>query len=414
MTAARALFLGALAGGLALGCAPAPGAPAGEPCDVAPDLDEEECAAVHALELPAELPPARGNAKGDDPGAVDLGFAMFYDARFSANQQIRCATCHQPERKFHDGLPTGVGLQPLARNSPSLLDVARYRALFWDGRADSLWSQALGPLQSPAEMGLTLLEIAHRVEKSYQAEYEAVFGPLPPLADAARFPEKGGPGDEEWGAMAEADRQAILLVAANTGKALDAYQRKLAAGRAPLDAFLAGDAGALGEAEQRGLVVFVRAGCADCHSGPLLSDEGYHNLGLPTLDGQAPDTGREAGIAALLADPFSAQGPFWDGPRPDPPAPATEADTGAFRTPSLRNVALSAPYGHDGRFKTLREVVDFHLKGGGIGEPGVVGTVDARLEAHALTAAEEDDLLAFLGALTGEYPKPPWNNWPDK
>lgn len=396
----------------ALGAAACEQAP--EPCDVAPELDHEECTIVHAFELPEALPPARGNAKGDDPGAASLGFEVFYDARFSSNQDIRCATCHLPERKFHDGAPTAAGLLPIPRNTPTLLDVARYGALFWDGRADSLWSQALGPLQSPAEMGLTLLGIAHRIGKSYASEYEAVFGPLPPLDDEARFPPAGGPGDPAWESMAEADREAIFVVAANTGKALDAYQRKLAAGRAPLDSFLAGDDAALTPSQRRGLTVFVNVGCADCHSGPLLSDEAYHNLGLPALDGQALDTGRAAGIAALLADPFNAQGPYWDGPRPEPPAPATEADIGAFRTPSLRNVALSAPFGHDGRFATLREAVDFHLRGGGRGEPGVPGTVDALLTARTLSTADEDDLLSFLDALTGEYPPPPWNNWPDK
>jgi len=385
-----------------------------EPCDLVADLDQDECDLVHAMELPSSLPPARGNAVGDDPDAALLGFGMFYDARFSSNQNVRCATCHAPERQFHDGKPTSVGISPLTRNSPTLLDAARYSTLLWDGRADSVWSQALIPLQNPAEMDYTLLEIAHRVAKSYKDRYEAVFGPLPPLGDTARFPPEGGPGDPAWEAMTDEDRAAIYLVAANTGKAFEAYQRKVAAGPAPLDRFLSGDPTALTESEQRGLVTFVRAGCADCHSGPLLSDEAFHDLGLPTLDGQAPDLGRETGLAGLLADPFNAQGPYWDGPRPEPPAAATAADTGAFRTPSLRNVALSAPYGHDGRFATLRDVVDFHLRGGGRGEAGVVGTIDAGLKERMLSDTEKDDLLAFLAALTGEPPAPPWNNWPDK
>lgn len=385
-----------------------------EPCDLAPDLDQEECATIRAFELPASLPPARGNAWGDDPGAAQLGFAMFYDIRFSSGQTVRCATCHLPERSFHDGKPTGKGLAELSRNTPTVLDAARYRALLWDGRADSLWSQALVPLQNPAEMGFTLLELAHRVADSYDNEYTSVFGPLPPLDDAARFPAEGGPGDPTFEAMSEPDRDAILRVAANAGKAFEAYQRKLATGPAPLDRFLAGEEHALTPAQQRGLAVFVRAGCAGCHSGPLLSDEAFHDLGLPAREGESPDLGRAAGIPELLAGPFSSQGPYWDGPRPEPPVPATAADVGAFRTPSLRNVALSAPYGHDGRFATLRDVVDFHLRGGGRGEPGVLGTVDARLEEQALPAAEEDALLSFLEALTGEYPEPPWNNWPDK
>jgi cytochrome c peroxidase len=382
-------------------------------CDAAPELDAEECAVAHAFELSAELPPARGNAKGDDLGAAQLGLAMFFDARFSSNQSVRCATCHLPERDFQDGLPTSTGLAQLTRNTPALFDVARLRAQFWDGRADSLWSQAVFPLESPVEMGLTRIEIAQRLFKSYESEYEVVFGPLPGMDDAARFPPEGGPGDAAWEAMEPADRDAVNLVVANAGKALDAYQRKLAAGRAPLDRFLAGEVDALLPAQRRGLVTFLRAGCAGCHSGPLLSDETYGNIGLPTLPGQTPDRGRADGIPVLLANPFNADGPYWDGPRAELPPPATESDVGTFRTPPLRNVALSAPYGHDGRFATLREVVDLHLRGGGLGDPAVLGTVDPRLVPHELTSTELDDLLAFLEALNGEYPRPPWANWPD-
>ena len=384
------------------------------PCDLLPDLDAESCVALRALELPADLPPARGNAVGDDPGAVALGFAIFYDARFSSNQNIRCATCHQPEKSFHDGRPTAIGLAPMTRRTPTLLNTARLVWQFWDGRADSSWAQAIGPFENAKEMGFTRLEIAHRVAKSYRAEYETVFGPLPPLADAARFPPRGAPGDLAYDSMTEADRLAVDRLAANVGKSIDAYERKIAAGRAPLDAFLAGDRAALTVAEQRGLVVFFRAGCVSCHSGPTLSDDAFHDLGLPTPEGAEPDPGRERGLALLAADPFNAQGPHWDGPRPAPPPEPVAADLGAFRTPSLRNVALAAPYGHDGRFATLRDAVDFHLRGGGRGEARVVGVVDARIQPRALTVADEDDLLRFLEALNGTYPPLPFSTWPDR
>jgi cytochrome c peroxidase len=384
------------------------------PCEILPELDAEACVTLRALELPAELPPARGNAVGDDPRAVALGFAIFYDARFSSNQGVRCATCHLPERSFQDGRPTAIGLAPLTRKTPSLLNTARLVWQFWDGRADSAWSQALGPLESPREMDFTRLEIAHRVAQSYRKGYEDLFGPLPPLDDAARFPPRGAPGDPAFDGMAQADRDAVDRIAANVGKSLDAYERKLAAGRAPLDAFLAGDPSALDAAERRGLVVFFRAGCVACHAGPTLSDDAFHDLGLPTPAGAADDRGREAGLALLAADRFNAQGPHWDGPRPAPPPAPTAADRGAFRTPSLRNVALAAPYGHDGRFATLRDAVDFHLRGGGLGDARVVGAVDVRLQPHALSAADEDDLLRFLDALTGQYPPLPYSTWPDR
>lgn len=407
--ATKALLGSALMAMLIAGCSSSEVAE----CDLSPELSAQECDTAHGLLL-GELPAARGNAVGDDPGAAQLGFAMFYDARFSSNQNVRCATCHQPERRFGDGMPTSTGLATLARNAPTLLNAARYSTLHWDGRADSVWSQALLPLQSPLEMDYSLLELAHRINKSYSDKYQTVFGALPPLAQSVRFPEAGGPGEPAWDNMEEADREAILQLAANVGKAFEAYERKLVSGPAPLDDFLGGDKTALSLAEQRGLVVFLRAGCADCHGGPLLSDEGFHNLGQEPKEGQSPDLGRGSSLAALAADPFSSQGAYWDGPRPEPPPAATDADIGAFRTPSLRNVALSAPYGHDGRFATLRDVVDFHLQGGGKGALGAVGTVDAQLRAVTLSASSEDDLLAFLGSLTGEPPAPPWNNWPDK
>jgi cytochrome c peroxidase len=401
-----------LAGAALLGAAALPACRA--PCELLPDLDADACALVRALELPAALPAARGNDHGDALAAAHLGFGIFFDARFSSNQMIRCATCHAPERHFQDDRLTGKGLGELTRNTPTILDAAWMKSQFWDGRADSLWSQALYPLENPKEMDFTRLELAHRVAQSYRADYEAVFGPLPPLDDAARFPARGAPGLPAWEAMAQADRDAVDVVAASVGKALEAYQRQAAAGRAPLDRFLAGDAAALGAAAQRGLVTFVKAGCVVCHAGPTLSDERFHDLGLPTPAGATPDRGRADGIATLLASPFNAAGPHWDGPRPPLPAPAGAADLGAFRTSPLRNVALSAPYGHDGRFATLREVVDFHLRGGGRGDARALGSVDPLLAPHPLSAADEDDLLAFLAALTGDPPLPPWNDWPDR
>jgi cytochrome c peroxidase len=383
-------------------------------CALVPELDAGECAAVQALLLPPDLPPARGNAHGDDPGAAQLGFAIFYDARFSSNQNLRCATCHPPERRFQDGIPTAKGLGPLPRNTPTLLNAARYTWLFWDGRADSIWAQALTPLENPAEMGFTRLALAHRIAMSYRASYEAVFGPLPALDDLARFPESGAPGDPAFDQMAPADREEVNRLTANVGKAFEAYQRKLATGPAPLDRFLAGDPAALTAAQRRGLIVFVRAGCIGCHAGPLLSDQQFHDLGVPTLPGATPDRGRAEGLERLAADPFNAQGPYRDGPRPEPPSTPTPADVGAFRTQSLRNVARSAPYGHDGRFATLREMVDFHLAGGGRGAPGVLGTVDALLQRRALLTADEDDLLSLFDALNGSLPLPPWNDWPDR
>ena len=367
------------------------------------------------MALPAALPPARGNAKGDDANAAALGFAIFFDARFSRGETVRCATCHSPEKRFADGKPTSTGLARGTRHSPTLFNAARMRSPFWDGRADSLWSQPLVAFENPLEMDFTRLEVAHAVALLHPADYERVFGALPPLAAAGRFPARGRPGDPAWEAMAQDDRDAVDGVAANVGKALEAYERKLAAGPSPFDRFLAGDAGALDDDARAGLVVFVKNGCAACHGGPLLSDQKFHALRVAAWPGDPVDLGREGAHAVLAASHFTASGPFWDGPKEDtsPAADASgPADRGAFRTPSLRNLTKAGPWGHNGHFATLDDAVAFHGAGGPPGDPAAAGTRDPRLNPAVLPELDRARLVHFLTALDGTYPKPPWNDWP--
>ena len=389
------------------------GAPATSPtCDLDPSLTEDECATVHAMALPDALPPARGNAKGDDPDAAALGFAVFFDARFSKGQSVRCATCHNPENRFADGKPTSTGLARVTRNAPTLLNAARNRWSFWDGRADSVWSQPLFAFENPPEMDFTRLEIAHAVALLYAPDYEKVFGPLPPLDDNARFPARGKPGDPAWESMTASDRDAVDLVAANVGKALEAYVRKLAAGPSALDRFLAGDGSALDADQRAGLVVFVKNGCPSCHDGPLLSDQKFHALDVAAWPGDPVDVGREAAYATLAASPFTAQGPYWDGPKEDVPLTPSPGDQGAFRTPTLRNVTQSGPWGHDGRFATLADAISFH--GPNAAADPTAGPRDPLLSQAPLTDLDLNRLVRFLESLDGTYPLPPWNDWPQR
>ena len=392
---------------IALALLAACGGPAAKPCLEGEALTAEECAAIAQIPL-GDLPAARGNRFGDSEPAAVLGFELFYDARLSRGLDTRCATCHMPEREFADGKPVQDLRGRLLRNSPTLLNVARSPAQFWDGRADSLWAQAMGPLENPLEMNFTRLELAHRMQQTFRAQYEAAFGAMPDVSDPARFPAQGKPGDPAWESMAPADRETVNQIAANVGKAFDAYQRKIAAGPSRVDRFLRGDASKLSAQEKHGLAVLARAKCLSCHSGPLLSDEGYHNLGVPAWPGDPIDQGRAAAVSEV---DFSAAGPFWDGPAPAP-VPAIEAPLGAFRTPSLRNLSHSAPYGHNGRFASLDEAISFHLGGGGRGQGGFTGEVDPGLQPQALSDADRQALLALLLALDGDYPPPPWNNWP--
>ena len=336
---------------------------------------------LDGLVLPSQLPPSPGNSVADDLAAAKLGHALFFDARLSSNQNVRCASCHEPERFFTDGETTSLGLERVARNSPSLLTSAWHRWQMWDGRADSLWSQPLLALENPKEMNFTRLEIAHRMKLSYRAQYEAIFGALPALDDAQRFPARGRPGDASWEGMTAVDRLEIDRVVANVGKALEAYQRKLSITRGRLDE------GTLTADELDGARVFQSAKCDACHAGPLFTDDGFHALG------DATERARAQALDELGKSPFTAAGEFHEGPKEVLPL-ATPADEGAYRTPSLRNVSRTGPWGHAGQWATLEET----LPHGGV----------------QFTAREVASLLAFLKALDAGDPPSPWNNWPNR
>ena len=370
------------------------------------------CAALAAIQLPSTLPPSNGNAHADDSNAALFGFHVFFDSRFSSNTNVRCETCHSVEHDFDDNLPTPTGgVGSGTRNAPTIFNAARYTSFMWDGRADSLWSQPLLALENPNEMAFTRLEIAHLLATLYAKEYATAFGPLPDMSDMTRFPARGAPGDPAFDAMAPADQETIDEVVANLGKALEAYMRHLATGPSPVDKYLAGDQTALTDTQVQGMYVFASAGCIDCHNGPQLSDGLFHNLGVAAAPGQAPDPGRSQGVKTLESSPFNAMGPFFDG-APVDMVPLTPV-LGGFRTPSLRNLTGSAPYGHNGTFATLESIVDFHLSGGGSDPSGYVGDMDPLLKPHVLSDEDRSALLEFLRALDGQYPGLPWGQWPN-
>jgi cytochrome c peroxidase len=369
-------------------------------------LDEADCQRVAQLALPATLPASAGNRFADDERAAELGFRIFFDPKFSPLPGIReplgvrCATCHLPEKSFADRLPTSevIAGDPLTRNSPTIWNAAWSGPFyFWDGRADSLWSQPLFAFENPQEMNGSRLRVAHVLWDSqygsgsdYRSSYEAIFGALPDLSDLARFPADGKPGEPAYEAMSLEDRHAVDVVAANVGKALEAYMRKAAAGRSALDRYLSTDPLALDAAGRRGLSAFVQRGCIDCHSGPALSDHAFH---VP--EGSSADRGRAAGIEVLLANPFNSQGEFFDrgvGAAPTLPAGSSSADEGAIRTPSLRNVNETAPFWHDGRYATVADVLSAH---------------GARLSEQEL-----NDVLVWMFSLRGTSAQRPWSDWP--
>lgn len=390
-------------------------------------LDERERRALARLSPLPDPPADPTNAVADDPRAARLGQFLFFDPRLSIDGSTACATCHVPERGFSDGKPVAQALGVGTRRTPSVVNAAYHRWLFWDGRADSLWSQALEPLENPLEMGSNRLRIAHLVhgDAELSAAYEALFGALPPLEDAERFPADACPRPDDpdhawaraWRAMEQGDRAAVNRVLTNLTKAIAAYERRLVRRDAPFDryaaAVLAGEGEglrALGPAARRGLSLFLgRARCTLCHNGPNLSDSEFHDTSSPTRDGREPDDpGRYEGARRLVESPFHAAGPYSDDTSSDAARRVERlrlsSDAwGAFKTPSLRNLG-PGPFMHEGQFETLEQVLHFYstLEG-------------ATARSHhqeqiliplRLSDGEVSALLAFLGSLRGE-PLPP-------
>ena len=309
------------------------------------------------------------------------------------------------------------------RRTPSLLDVGQSGLLHWDGRHDALWNQPFGPLEHSNEMNSSRLYAAEQIFTRYRIAYEAVFGAMPALDDAARFPQltaaqtgcnsltppatcHGSPGDgAEYDGLAVSDQQAVTAVWVNAGKALEAYERKLACGPGRFDAWVNGDASALTPAEQRGAVLFVGSGhCVSCHSGPYLSDEKFHNTGLVPRSVAAvildsSDTGAVQGLADDLADPLNTLGAFSDGNPGRLPSVVAPSLSGAFRTPKLRCVSRRPSFMHTGQMSSLLDVASFFNRGGDL-----VGTSTNELKPLGLSAANLLDLQALLLALEGPGP----------
>jgi cytochrome c peroxidase len=345
------------------------------------------------------------NAVADEPAAAALGAQIFEDPGFSAEGDVSCATCHVAELLFTDGLPVAVARGRGRRNTPSILLSAYSRWQTWDGAADSPWAHPILALENPLEHGTTRLAVAHRIASTYSDPYSDLFGDLPPLEDAARFPASGKPGDPAWEGMTEEDRFAVDRVVANVSKTLEAFEREVArgVGDTPLDRYLAGELEAMTPLARDGLASFVRRGCISCHDGPLLSDQDFHALRTPDDEEGGPDHGRMAGIDVALASPFRADGMHSDDPDAWPLTEQSNDSTklGQFRTPSLRGVALTAPYGHAGTLETLEDVI-LHDAAGGLpaDDPGAVGVADSALFPFEPEPGEVEALVAFLHALT--------------
>lgn len=378
----------------------------------------------------ASAPTDETNRVFTDPRAQRLGQRLFFDERMSANGEFSCASCHQPGHGFAMPAPLGQGIGVTPRHVPHLLGIAHSPWFDWDGKADTLWSQAVRPIESPAEQGFTRVEVVRLIatDPTLKAEHEAIFGPLPPVTDAARFPRQARPVPDDpehphhkaWLGMSEADRQAIDRAFTNTTKAIAAYEGLLTARPSAFDhyaeALVSGradhpDLDRLSPAARRGLALFTgRALCTNCHNGPHLSDFAFHNLGLPPARHRhgAKDEGRWLGTREVKRRQFNAASAWSDdttGRRAQWLATLTRTpeDHGQFKTPSLRNVSRTPPYMHAGHFERLEEIVAFYNTLPGQAQ---LGHREDALRPLGLSAEEQADLVAFLKSLDSA-PLPP-------
>jgi cytochrome c peroxidase len=370
------------------------------------------------------LPSDPSNRYANNPEAAAFGQKLFFDTRFSSNRKVACATCHIPGREFQDGTPLAHGVGTTSRRTMTIIGTAYSPWLFWDGRKDSQWAQALGPMESAVEHGGNRTLYAHLIAENYADEYTALFGLLP---DLSTLPRNAGPVKDpgaaaNWDAMSVEDREAVTRIYVNMGKAIAAYERHLLPGESRFDRY----AGAildhdyktadeiLSPDEVAGLKLFIgQAHCTNCHNGPLFTNNDFHNTGVPTDKDLPDDLGRSHGATQVLHDEFNCLSQYSDA-RPEQCAELNflVADDDhlirQFKPPSLRNVAERGPYMHAGQFATLEQVLN-HYNTAPAAPSG-----HSELEPLHLNQKQIKQIIAFLKTLDGPVnADPKWLAAPD-
>jgi cytochrome c peroxidase len=448
--------LGAAAAiGVLAGCAEAPGRDTEQPF-----LSRAEMVIARSLGPLGPPPVSPTNRVADDPRAAALGQQFYFDARFSgplvdpanidiveggngnigevdnlidgSTQRVSCARCHNPATGFTDQRTVppeaSLGADFGTRHCMTVINSAYFTFdsyNYWDGRKDSLWSQAIGSMENPREMNFSRVGTALLIQAKYLAPYVAIFGPFPDISflnvfpDFANgapphFPGQGKPGDgpaaggfPSYDGLTTGQKFIVDGILANYGKSIEAYERLIVSRDSAFDRFVAGDNGAISDAAQRGLKLFIGKGfCINCHNTPRFSDGEFHNLGLAQagLHSNAFDRGREQGIPQLLEDTLNGAGAFSDdrafGAAKLARIPAEKNTLGAFRTAPLRSIARTAPYMHTGHLRSLWDVLDFYNRGGD--NNAFDGKEDVRQGPPlALTETEIDEIIEFLKSLEG-------------
>jgi cytochrome c peroxidase len=356
---------------------------------VLPFTEDERAAIVAHGPWPPPMPADPSNRVSGNAEAIALGRRLFFDKRLAGDKQRSCAACHDPDKAFADGRPRSIGTVAVDRNSMALANLRLNRWFGWDGAGDSLWGQSIRPILDPKELNLPPEQARERLaaDTEIAAAYARAFGG--PMAGDA--PE---------------------LVLVNVAKALAAFQETIVTGRTRFDDFrdalVRGDHAGLGRyplAAQRGLKIFVGTGrCSACHFGPNFTNGEFDDVGVPHFAEKGRvDTGRFGGIAALRASPFTLLGRYNDAPHAAPGLATRHVEPlhrnwGEFRVPSLRNVARTAPYMHNGSLATLADVVHHYSE---VDEDRLHGIPGQRLvRPLRLSPQEQGDLRAFLETLS--------------
>jgi cytochrome c peroxidase len=342
---------------------------------------------------PPALTTDPGNRVSGSPAAIELGRRMFFDVRLSRSGHIACVTCHQPDRAWSDGRARARGLADLDRNTPMLANLSLARWYGWSGASDSLWMASLRPILDPRELDSTSAHLRqiYVLDPDLACWYRSAFGR-----------SVDDPQDDD------------AMVFVNSGKALAAFQETLVTGRTVFDdyrdALARGDRAAAAkypESAVRGLRIFIgRGNCVLCHNGPAFSNGEFHSTGVGYFTGRGrADGGRFEGIEAMSTNPFNLLSKFNDDPTRSNALHTRNVvlaprNWGEFRTPSLRNVAVTAPYMHDGRIVNLRDVLKHYSE---LDEERLHADGEQLLRALKLTDAETNDLLDFLHTLTDAH-----------
>ena len=390
-------------------------------CQPQSSFTDTELFAIFTMQRPTATTLDETNQWDGNAQAIAFGKDLFFNKTLSPNA-ISCSTCHVPNLGFSDGLTQSFGADITNRHSPTLFDVSQHTWFRWDGGCDSLWCQAIGPIESPKEMNgsRTFLVAAIASDPDLKAQYEGLFGDLPDVSNvdlSARPSDTDETANAHWDALTIEQQDHITGALVNSVKSIAAYEATIQSQPTPFDDFVEAMVNPdttedealsiLSPIEEQGLRLFLGEGqCHLCHNGPTFSNDAFHNIGLGTRPWlNDTDIGRYDGITLLQTSEFNASGRWSDDPtgvrsgRVNRVIQSTE-QLGQFKTPSLRNLLQTAPYMHGGHFESLEDVLNHYST---LEESTIQGHSDETLKPLNWTESEIESMIAFLTLLDDSH-----------